>query len=202
MLRFFRLPWMLLLLPFSVSADRPSRSAAGRSIEILDGAVMRTRNHSIILEPGEDAGDSTVPGEVMVDAGSSGSKLFSFHGESSISIKVRTICTTDRTRFPLKGVSALVYDQQQCKSETNQDRKKNIKATGLPEPSFTPMLNIENDHDKPAYARRLLGLLKYMHEEQGSKLPARNRGAIPMLATAGMRLLNQRDNDAIWKNVC
>jgi len=126
---------------------------------------------------------------VMVDAGSSGSKLSSFQGDGSQSIKVLTSCTSKPKEYPLKGLSALKYDP---------DSECVLDVDGMP-------LNNKDD-----YATNLLEKLQRLHEcgdctracSNPSKAAATNRGSIPILATAGMRLLTNQENREVWNRVC
>mmetsp|Transcript_159395 Transcript_159395/g.293790 ORF Transcript_159395/g.293790 Transcript_159395/m.293790 type:complete len:633 (-) Transcript_159395:30-1928(-) len=133
---------------------------------------------------------------VMVDAGSSGSKLSSYHGADSQTIKVLTDCTN--TNMPLKGVSALAYDMKECDAEVHVvDVNK--------ETTFDSKLV-----DKETYAAILLEKLRRVHEcgslastcEGATAAAATNRGSIPILATAGMRLLTNQENQEVWSRVC
>mmetsp|Transcript_109534 Transcript_109534/g.210658 ORF Transcript_109534/g.210658 Transcript_109534/m.210658 type:complete len:554 (+) Transcript_109534:82-1743(+) len=133
---------------------------------------------------------------VMVDAGSSGSKLSSYHGADSQTIKVLTDCTN--TNMPLKGVSALAYDMKECDAEVHVvDVNKQT--------TFDSKLV-----DKETYAAILLEKLRRVHEcgslastcEGATAAAATNRGSIPILATAGMRLLTEENNAEVWSKIC
>ena len=197
-------------------------------------------------------------GIVMVDGGSSGSKLFSFSaaqkGGVSINtdLKILSECTTDTSKYPLKGVSSYAYDEEgeanPCKSKVlntlreeadalpvvedkdGQKAREDAKKQGIStEPPTETTAN--------AYAKFLLSQIKWIHEERDagvavdnyifpcheqSQIAYKTRGPsdgdddkakilcaaadnkqnIPFMATAGMRLLTQKQNDAVWSNIC
>mmetsp|Transcript_109535 Transcript_109535/g.210661 ORF Transcript_109535/g.210661 Transcript_109535/m.210661 type:complete len:630 (+) Transcript_109535:82-1971(+) len=131
---------------------------------------------------------------VMVDAGSSGSKLSSFHGDDSQSIKVLTSCKANAKDYPLKGLSALKYTPDQCVLDVEVEKH----------PDTRTKLTEIND-----YAPDLLEKLQRLHECGDyagactpSKDAATNKDSIPILATAGMRLLTEENNAEVWSKIC
>jgi len=159
-------------------------------------------------------------GIVMVDGGSSGSKLFSYSAKDETgsaliqTLKIESNCG-DENAFPLKGVSSYAYDAMNpdapCKSTIQN------KPSGLSEAPPT-------DTSLPVYTKFLLKEIKWIHEErvlpkiEGKTYPrypctsmegdpplcpsADNALEIPFMATAGMRLLTEEQNDAVWQKVC
>jgi hypothetical protein len=74
-------------------------------------------------------------GIVMVDGGSTGSKLASYHGDKKKGNKVLTKCDLDSpegTPWPLKGVSAYAYEAAVCKQTISGE---SFCVDPLPNPS-------------------------------------------------------------------
>lgn len=126
---------------------------------------------------------------VMIDAGSTGCKVFAFFPQKA-SAKLMTHCRTDlrQAGHPNQGLATLVYNQSECQWL--------IGPQGKPE---VPLLK-EDD-----YVEHLLGLLASTYKAASQKpdvADVRNKGAVPILATAGMRLLPQAENARVWSHVC
>lgn len=149
--------------------------------------------HGLRLPP------ASVPpqGTVMVDGGSSGSKIFSFGTPSDASIhslEIKSECGDGhdgRDRF--KGATILQFDATQCQGWVSVGDK------GTKNP-LAPMPN-------NGYAKFLLARVKELHEANGDCPssgcpPPTNKVAVPMMATAGMRLLSLKDNSKIWGKIC
>lgn len=116
---------------------------------------------------------------MFVDAGSSGSKVFVFT-PAKTSAKFLTTCAKSK---PLQGLSALGYSKAEC------EWKCGDKPLG----------------DATKYAPMLLDLVASTYKKASGKTDFNNvvgSQAVPMLATAGMRLVNQGTNDKIWGLVC
>lgn len=140
---------------------------------------------------------------LMVDGGSSGSKLFRLTGDGEVpcTLRVLTECQ-DVSRFNLRGISALSYNKSQCNPVVSVDPQdaKQLSIQLCPEAlAFS---------DNTRYARILLEQMRHMHERsperEGDILsrPPDNAKRIPTLATAGMRLLMEEQNHAVWSKVC
>lgn len=128
-------------------------------------------------------------GVVMVDAGSSGSKLFSFDPDTQE--KVLTNCDKEAVDAgkTLKGLSAFLYaGDSTCKLESKVagNKKKQIADRPIDPPPVTAA----------NYRDVLLKELKTMNQQPS------NGNKIPMMATAGMRLLTKEENDQVWKDIC
>ena len=172
-------------------------------------------------------------GNVVVDGGSTGSKLFSFDsfGKGTPFVKVRTSCTVNRAKNTLTGLASFSYPVADCESTVSNPimKKKNeggmtVKnAKNLVETDGAARFSTPADHSPHDYANFLLGELQWVHEKRMvtdektgiSSLPcpagevqdgacpaATNRKAIPIMATAGMRLLTKEQNDNVWTAVC
>ena len=118
---------------------------------------------------------------VMVDAGSSGSKLFSYGPDASE--KVLTNCdkaSVDAGKT-LKGLSAYLYASTKACTLENKVGKSPV----------TP-----NPTTAGEYKDLLLAQLK------GLNADADNKKKVPMMATAGMRLLSQDENKQVWGSIC
>lgn len=139
-------------------------------------------------------------GMVMIDGGSSGSKLFSFgtpDHDSERSMKVETQCTVDGAGS-LLGAAVLAYDANKCKP----------KVTVPAETAFGISGYTEELTEAEQYAHILLSSVRYLHQwpctDGGTVACTRplNSRAVPMLATAGMRNLPAGENEAVWSNIC
>ena len=80
---------------------------------------------SCLVAPARAAGGGTV----MIDAGSSGSKLFSFSGDAapvSKDEKVLTECDDDGVKrgLSLKGLSTFKYEEAKCHAQVKTDLKE------------------------------------------------------------------------------
>ena len=78
-------------------------------------------------------------GIVMVDGGSTGSKLASYHGDKKKGKKVLTKCdlvSPEGTPWPLKGVSAYAYEAAVCKQTITPEQEEGpFCVDPLPNPS-------------------------------------------------------------------
>ena len=100
-------------------------------------------------------------GIVMIDGGSTGSKLASYiPGKKKIGKKVLTQCAATGT-FDLKGVSAYAYDGDECKPTISAPIDEEVGYFFEDD-----LANPSTDHDWSAssYAQFLLEQLKNMHE--------------------------------------
>jgi len=124
----------------------------------------------------------------MVDAGSSGSKVFSFSAETT-SAKLLTQCSKSKREQGMTnmGIAALAYSKEDCEWQ-------------IGEKELTPLA-----HASPDYANVLLNLLAKTYVSSSGRHhldDVQNKGAVPVLATAGMRLLSQPANDKVWGYLC
>eukprot|EP00931_Biecheleriopsis_adriatica_P052933 TRINITY_DN30885_c0_g1_i1.p1 TRINITY_DN30885_c0_g1~~TRINITY_DN30885_c0_g1_i1.p1 ORF type:complete len:517 (+),score=108.30 TRINITY_DN30885_c0_g1_i1:183-1733(+) len=147
-----------------------------------------------------EGGKGATPEFVMVDAGSSGSKLFGYsseRGSEKRSAKVLTFCEDRSDMTPsensLHGLAALSYSADTC---TLVAVPPNDTRRVLHSPlDFAPLLlkslfKLVTGSDAEAQApEKLLGRVE-------------NRARVPILATAGMRLLSQSVNEKVWGLVC
>lgn len=155
-------------------------------------------------------------GMVFVDAGSSGSKVCSFPGgiietcekvltECSCGIKscadegCRQMKREERTRMSLKGVSALSYEIDVCQPDVHVKNGESMLLT--------------EEAQREHYAFRLLEGAKRLKQERdicgdpkdrdGEPCPpAINKDNVPILATAGMRLLTREEDQKVWGGIC
>lgn len=145
------------------------------------------------LDPwGFDPGSGSYhgPDVVMVDAGSSGSKVFAFC-PSKAQGKLRTVCSDAKKKAGMtnKGIAALAYSKPDCEWQIGPSGKKLVPLA----------------RQQPDYVEALLKLLGDTYASASGKPDLSritNSDAVPMLATAGMRLLSQPDNDRVWSFIC
>eukprot|EP00929_Paragymnodinium_shiwhaense_P009167 TRINITY_DN113224_c0_g1_i1.p1 TRINITY_DN113224_c0_g1~~TRINITY_DN113224_c0_g1_i1.p1 ORF type:complete len:527 (+),score=81.17 TRINITY_DN113224_c0_g1_i1:50-1630(+) len=129
---------------------------------------------------------------LLVDAGSSGSKVFAFTPQKSTG-KLLTACSDKYRQLGQlnQGIAALAYDKSECDWLVGPSGD----AGGM-HPLATP---------DPDYANALLELLASTYST-ASKQPdvsaVKNKDSIPMLATAGMRLVSQAKNAQVWSYLC
>jgi len=126
---------------------------------------------------------------LFVDAGSTGSKATSF-GQKKVVVKLLTQCTDaqEKNGFTNRGAASLAYTTDECSWQigTGKDELKPLQ-------------------DPRKYAKELLQLLFDTYkEESGSSdvTKVKNRDAVPILGTAGMRLLSMADNQKVWGYIC
>lgn len=125
---------------------------------------------------------------VMVDAGSSGSKVFAFSGNKTATAKLLTQCTEAKRAEGMTnmGLASLAYSKESCNWQ-------------IGEKDLAPLAQAAD------YANSLLKLLRDTYTSSSGKKnvdEVKNRGSVPVLATAGMRLLSQSANGKVWSNVC
>lgn len=140
-----------------------------------------------------------VPGGiVVVDAGSSGSKIFSY-GEigSATTAKVLTECTESKDSQPLLGISAFRYNSDRCEPKSEILLENDTVIAELDPGNVTTASEL-----KTLYAPMVLDAVNDIHVSQGEKKDAANQGEVPILATAGMRLLSQAENNLVWRDIC
>lgn len=130
---------------------------------------------------------------VLVDAGSSGSKVFAFYPQQATQ-KLYTRCSDAKRKagkVPNLGIASLAYNKADCEWQVGSDAEK--------PPVLTP-LDVETD-----YAGLLLKLLSDTYLQASGKPDLHNvinRGSVPMLATAGMRLVSGAENAKVWSYLC
>lgn len=126
---------------------------------------------------------------LFVDAGSSGSKVVAF-GQKETGVKLLTQCTDDHVKNGRtnKGVASLAYTKDECawRIGTKSDELKPLD-------------------DPHKYAEELLQLLFNTYKGasgSGDVTKVKNGRAVPILGTAGMRLLSKADNQKVWDYLC
>lgn len=155
-----------------------------------------------------DANTTTegLPGHVMIDGGSSGSKLFSFSSprlDTRRSMKVLSQCRrTDCSACRLKGVTVLAIEVATCTPEVlvpGNDGFQTINSkSDFPEMLLNALKKLHQDStDCGSDASPVDRLSGHYH----CGLPT-NAGAVPIIATAGMRLMKQQRNDEVWSTIC
>ena len=102
------------------------------SMKAMSVCMLATTASASNLRTTTTAGGS---GIVMVDGGSTGSKLASYHGDKKKGKKVLTACELDNagSEWPLKGVSAYAYEPEVCKQTITPEIDK---KTGKPKSVF------------------------------------------------------------------
>lgn len=126
---------------------------------------------------------------VFIDAGSSGSKVYSYSPEGRA--KLETHCSADHQSAGNvhQGVASLAYAKEECAWLINWPDHE----------VFTPL------HERTDYSSALLNLLADVYMSASGKSHVEdviNRDAVPMLATGGMRLLSRAQNDRVWHDIC
>lgn len=127
---------------------------------------------------------------VLVDAGSSGSKVFAFSSGKGEG-KLLTRCTDENRQAGRtnQGIAALAYSKAECAWQIGSYEKE-----------LKPLAK-----EQPDYAKAVLELLADTYKRSSGKSTLegiRNRHNVPILATAGMRLLSQAANSKVWSYVC
>jgi len=145
-------------------------------------------------------------GLVMVDATAVGTRLYTFndYGEQC-HVDIETSCSANDD-LPLHGAAAIAYDQHECQAQV-EAKFDSDETYGLEE-SVT--LTISSDEQRHMFARKLLQNLATMHENNkhcirnttGHCAQANNRDEIPIMGTAGMRLLPLTSSIIVWDTVC
>lgn len=120
----------------------------------------------------------------MIDAGSSGTKVFAFDSRGAeASGKLLSKCSKNNPPLTNKGIAALAYSKTKCAWKIAENTKS---------PIWKPLAKAS-----PDYVNALLKLLA-----SKIKTKPKNKDSVPMLATAGMRLISQSDNDKVWSFLC
>merc|ERR1740121_3485322 len=133
-----------------------------------------------------------VPEDVLfVDVGSTGCKVLVFAPKKT-KVKFLTECSEAKRRqsssMMSHGIATLAYTKEECEWRSGVD-KDNLSE-----------LNTADD-----YAVRLLRLAESTYKHASGRNDTnhvRGKTSIPVLATAGMRLVSQEDNDRVWGLVC
>ena len=105
------------------------------SMKAMSVCMLATTASASNLRTTTTAGGS---GIVMVDGGSTGSKLASYHGDKKKGKKVLTACELDNagSEWPLKGVSAYAYEPEVCKQTITPEQDEGpFCVDPLPNPS-------------------------------------------------------------------
>jgi len=126
---------------------------------------------------------------LFVDAGSSGSTVISF-GQKKAAAKLYTQCTDAQVKngYTNEGTASLAYTKDEC-----------TWHIGTKDDELKPL------QDPHKYAEELMQLLFDTYkEESGSSdvTKVKNGGVVPILGTAGMRLLSTADNQKVWGYLC
>lgn len=127
---------------------------------------------------------------LIVDAGSSGSKVFAFTPDKTTAT-FYTECCKDLERGDrgkLHGVAALAYSKAECEWQVGDNAEHLEPLGGL-----------------QRYANLLLQSLATTYKAASGKIDMTDVVAsqdVPILATAGMRLVSQAANDRIWSVIC
>lgn len=126
---------------------------------------------------------------MFVDAGSSGSKVFTFTPEKS-KATFYTECREDLAKpGMLHGLAALSYSQAECEWQVGTNSRQMESLEGGTEHYAERLLTVLVDTYKTASKK------KDLSDVVGSQ-------NVSILATAGMRLISQATNDRIWGQVC
>lgn len=126
---------------------------------------------------------------LLIDAGSTGSKAFAFFDSRNASAKLYTECDElhKDALHTNRGVAALGYRKGDCDLL--------VRSRGPAKP-------LANRSD---YVNALLTLLADTYKTGSGKTDlqyVKNKAAVPILATGGMRLLSQEANKDIWGLLC
>eukprot|EP00930_Biecheleria_cincta_P015270 TRINITY_DN12793_c0_g1_i1.p1 TRINITY_DN12793_c0_g1~~TRINITY_DN12793_c0_g1_i1.p1 ORF type:complete len:560 (+),score=86.38 TRINITY_DN12793_c0_g1_i1:147-1826(+) len=126
---------------------------------------------------------------LLVDAGSTGSKVFAFFDGRNASAKLYTACDEPHkdAGHTNKGVAALEYRKEDCDWL--------VGALGPAKPL----------ESRSEYVKELLTLLVDTYKTGSGKTDlqyVQNKAAVPILATGGMRLLSQEANQDVWGLLC
>lgn len=147
---------------------------AALAAPVFAGSIRAQRGH----RQRHSVGKHGTGGVVMVDGGSSGSKLFSFSAPAPKSVgggpvvtdlKILSKCTVSPDKQPLLGVSSYAYDElstaatKPCQSEVENDAYD--AATEGPALKGYDGAKPE-DHSAEEYAKFLLRQLKFIHEKR------------------------------------
>jgi len=146
-------------------------------------------------------GDDTTPDtpqNAMIDGGSSGSKLFTWKSTGEqVDQKIESKCL-DRSTHPLKGMSMLNYSPTEC-------RCPDVGGTPTPELALSSSEEMGKFYTK-TIAEGITALYRGVGEKKGAHLVPnalpKNAEAVPLLATAGMRLLTQEQNQKVYGELC
>jgi len=138
--------------------------------------------------------DQSIDAYCVVDAGSSGSKVFLFYKQDRKTVfkakKILTACNNGQ--FDLQGVSALAaYDFEMC--------NPNVSFDGEPHTSKV----ITNFSEYRVFLEQAITRLKAdLQGETRENVTITNAQQILMMATAGMRLVSETGNQKAWGEIC
>lgn len=136
-------------------------------------------------------------GFVIVDAGSSGSKVTALwqtddgsQPNRSVSKYFTQCLPEEKTNgFTNMGVAALAYPKSECTVQVGTDFTKLQPLTSVNPQFLTDILTLVKEQYAKASGGKSLDMLSNAQE-------------VPMIATGGMRLLSQKVNDDIWGELC
>eukprot|EP00931_Biecheleriopsis_adriatica_P041798 TRINITY_DN23846_c0_g1_i1.p1 TRINITY_DN23846_c0_g1~~TRINITY_DN23846_c0_g1_i1.p1 ORF type:complete len:581 (-),score=115.41 TRINITY_DN23846_c0_g1_i1:323-1924(-) len=169
------------------------------------------------------------PGLILMDAGSSGTKIASYRLEgkeiTALKMKVLTSCSAAGS-FPSQGLAALEYGFHKCQPELSCDpeaaaphrchmhcgcaRHDDERCKAECEAYAGEMWEAarpakerkyNSGYQRLHFTQQLLKIAAKLHDVF-AKTTAINSKKIPILATAGMRLLTKEANDQIWGKIC
>lgn len=188
---------VLLLRGAAISPERRSQEglSGARLLGLLRGAgrgvEWERQGASAVLEANATGEEGDV---VLVDAGSSGTKVFTF-SPAKAEEKLLTQCSeaNQREGRTLQGIASLSYDKADCEWQIGPNAV-------LGSDVWAPLPRAE-----PDFAETVLKLLAGTFASSSGKAgvtSVKNRNEVPIMATAGMRLVSQEGNAKVWSYVC